>query len=419
MNIIISNVYSFRNRGDSAIAEAMIHYFRSRIPDVDIELSSTFWMENSAYYERLRVQSVPPLWDIPMRENKILRLFCACASLVKLLFLLILPKKMLAQKSIVRLYRDADLLIDVGGGSFFSSNKYFFYLGFYQHLLNLLAGRWVGASVVIAPQSMGPFNKKHDVRAFRYVLGKLNTVMVRESISTDLMKGLNTACVQVPDCAFLANFVGKPSVVAERSLKLIDLERTNIGMTVLDWSWAIANRSETTCSEYLVKIADALASLNEPRLTAHLFSQTDVATERSDYAVSGELATLLEQRGIQSVVHNPENTASDLCYLYRKMDIFLGSRMHSCIFAVTQAVPVVALAYQPKTLGVLNWVSDLLKTLPIDTFETEQLVFALRDTLENKDQISAKLQVRAMEFKKEVEGQFDQLVLPMIGSKSE
>ncbi len=414
MKIIISNVYSFRNRGDSAIVEAMIHYFRSKVPQGEIFLSSTFWEENKAYYEQLNVRSVPLLWDIPMTENKVLRLLQAFWALAVLVLQLGLPKSWLSSNSMVRKYREADLLIDAGGGSFFSSNKYFFYLGFYQHLLNLLAGRWCGIPVTVAPQSMGPFNKKHDVVSFRHVMRKLNTVMVRESISSALMKELNAKSIQVPDCAFLANFVVDISPVALRSLDKIEKGRINIGLTVLDWSWAIASRTETTCSEYLIKISGALHGLDDPKLTIHLFSQTDVATERSDHHVAEELSMLLETLKIRNVVHDPENTASDLCHLYRRMDCFVGSRMHSCIFAVTQAVPVVALAYQPKTLGVLNWVSDVLHILSIDTFESKQLETALRDTLINRDSISEELKDRSSELKEMVREQFDKQIMPLL-----
>ncbi len=419
MKLIINNVYSFRNRGDSAIVEAMICYFRSRFPEVEIYLSSTFWKENEVYYCERGISSVPPLWDIPMSENKVLRLLMAVLSFIAVLFRFVLPLEKLAKDSMVRLYREADLLIDVGGGSFFSSNKYFFYLGFYQHLFNLLAGKWLKLPVAIAPQSMGPFNKAMDIAAFRNVMRKLDLVMVREKISVDLMKDMGLNSILVPDCAFLANYIEDLSCAASRSVEKIDNGCINIGMTVLDWSWAIANRTDSTCKDYLHKIADTLAALEITNLAVHLFSQTDVLTERSDYDVAKELADMLQDQGIKSVVHDPENTASDLCHLYKKMDLFLGSRMHSCIFAVTQAVPVVALAYQPKTLGVLNWVSDLLKILPIDTFKTEQLESALRDTLANREQLSANLKVRAAEFRKETEEQFDQLVLPMLGKKAE
>lgn len=417
MKIIINNVYSYRNRGDSAIAEAMIHYFRGRDPSAEIYLSSTFWRENKAYYHELGVESVPPLWDIPMSKNKLMRLIKAVVSFIVVFLKLCFPKKLHPKASMIRIYKESDLLIDVGGGSFFSSNKYFFYLGFYQHLFNLLAGKWLGLPVSVASQSMGPFNKRHDIHAFSRVMRKLDLVMVRESISFDLMKEQNLDCAQVPDCAFLANFIEELSEVGKVSMRRIEPSQFNVGITVLDWSWAIANRTESTCRNYLAKIADALKELNQSNMTVHLFSQTDVATERSDRVVAKELSAMLDDYNIENVVHDSENTASDLCQLYSQMDIFLGSRMHSCIFAVTQSVPVVALAYQPKTIGVLNWVCEALQVLPIDTFLSEQLTCAMRETLGERQQITKDMKERAEAMKRQCETLLDQLLLPIIGKK--
>ena len=39
---------------------------------------------------------------------------------------------------------------------------------------------------------------------------------------------------------------------------------------------------------------------------------------------------------------------------YGCMDVFLGTRLHSNIFALTRHVPVLAIAYQDKTLGVMH-----------------------------------------------------------------
>jgi colanic acid/amylovoran biosynthesis protein len=39
---------------------------------------------------------------------------------------------------------------------------------------------------------------------------------------------------------------------------------------------------------------------------------------------------------------------------YGLMDIFIGTRMHSNIFALSSGVPVLAIAYRHKTLGIMQ-----------------------------------------------------------------
>jgi colanic acid/amylovoran biosynthesis protein len=420
MKIIITNVYSFRNRGDSAIVEAMAQYFKTRVPAAEIYMSSSFYRENQGYYGKLGCHSVPPLWEIPMHTNKLIRLGLAGAGLLKLFFSGLPGFCRRVRSPVLDLYREADLIIDAGGGSFFSSNRYFFYLGFYQHLFSLWAGKWMKCPVMIAPQSMGPFNKKMDVLFFKQLMHRLDCVMVREKISEKLMDELNVPAVLVPDCAFMNNFSGEPSSTCLRSLEAVDAERTNIGMTVLDWSWAIAGGDGAAYTRYLHTLAESLAAVARIRdITVHLFSQTDVSTEKSDHQVAAELSLLLQEQGLPCIVHDPGNTASGLCRLYAQMDLFIGSRMHSCIFAVTQAVPVVALAYQPKTRGVLSWVSDDLAVLPINTFTAEELTDAVMRSLENRKALSEQLAVRCRELSAAVLREFDALILPVLIKSNE
>ena len=40
-------------------------------------------------------------------------------------------------------------------------------------------------------------------------------------------------------------------------------------------------------------------------------------------------------------------------YLIGQCDFFVGSRMHSCIAAVSQCVPAVSIAYSDKFIGVM------------------------------------------------------------------
>jgi len=56
--------------------------------------------------------------------------------------------------------------------------------------------------------------------------------------------------------------------------------------------------------------------------------------------------------------------------LYGMMDIFIGSRMHSNIFALSEGVPVIAIGYQHKTRGIAQiaglerWVLDIQEVSP-------------------------------------------------------
>jgi colanic acid/amylovoran biosynthesis protein len=76
------------------------------------------------------------------------------------------------------------------------------------------------------------------------------------------------------------------------------------------------------------------------------------------------------------------------------MDIFIGTRMHSNIFALSQVVPVIAIGYQPKTQGILRMVGMEQWNLPIEQVEVQTLIRTLDDLWARRDELRVQLQAR-------------------------
>jgi colanic acid/amylovoran biosynthesis protein len=357
--ILINNVYSYRNKGDSAIVEAMMAYVRGICPGARIVLLSNFWKENQKYYTAADTQCAPHLWDIPMDDAKLRRAVRAVKTMLGLgLQTLHVPG---TNSQTMDLYRHADLLLDAGGGSLYSSNRHRVSLGLYQHLFNLWFAKKIGKPVVLAPQSLGPFNSNRERQATVSVLRKLDCVMIRERISSSFLREYNVDHELVPDIAFLANFVTRPSAAAQRYQATLPTEKLfRVGVTVLDWRWAkagLANEQdgENRISAYLANIAHGLLKLNETRpVHVSIFPQVTAGFGDTDAGVSRRLMQMLLGKVPSVSVAEEDVTPSDLCNLYSGMDAFLASRMHSAIFAISRGVPTMAMAYQPKTIGTFD-----------------------------------------------------------------
>ena len=72
-------------------------------------------------------------------------------------------------------------------------------------------------------------------------------------------------------------------------------------------------------------------------------------------------------------------------------DIFLGTRMHSNIFATSSSVPTVAIAYEKKTNGIMHTVSLDDYVIEINTIDFEQIKNKMDRVLDNKDIIRKSL----------------------------
>ena len=68
------------------------------------------------------------------------------------------------------------------------------------------------------------------------------------------------------------------------------------------------------------------------------------------------IASLIQNNSSSVVVIEETHKPSIHKSAYGEMDIFLGTRMHSNIFAMLEGVPTLAIAYFPKT----TWIMEML-----------------------------------------------------------
>jgi colanic acid/amylovoran biosynthesis protein len=110
-----------------------------------------------------------------------------------------------------------------------------------------------------------------------------------------------------------------------------------------------------------------------------LFAQVQGPTTAEDDRVSARrvLANLDDLAG-QVVLVDRWVPPPVLKAAYGEMDLFLGTRLHSNIFALTEGVPVLAIGYQYKTRGVMRLLELEDWVLDIDSVTRETLVPLLR-----------------------------------------
>ena len=64
---------------------------------------------------------------------------------------------------------------------------------------------------------------------------------------------------------------------------------------------------------------------------------------------------------------------SDIIKTYSEYDLVIGTRMHSCILGISQGIPTIGIAYQPKTLGVFGLLNIDEYAIDANNFEYSQL----------------------------------------------
>jgi colanic acid/amylovoran biosynthesis protein len=355
--VLITNAYSARNRGDAAIILGMLDSLRSSDPfrDAEIRVSSADHPADAARYP---VDTVPSFHALKNR-------FSRSPTLNNLYFLgVLLPASLLwvagwrlaridvplpgKLRGLMQAYAGADLVVAAGGGYLYTTSATHGNVVLFINLYCFLCAVLLGTPAALYAQSIGPFAGRRQERLVRGALSRAIVVEVREEVSRRLLEGwrMATPVHEVVDAAFLLR-AREPQGCAEI------VERGDgplVGMTVRRWFRDLEQqtsyeRTMASFVDWLVKERDAIVVLL-PQVTFTEGHDDDRETARrvASRTSAGERVRLVEE----------DLGAAEVKWLCGKMDLFVGTRMHSNIFALSGAVPTVAIAYQPKTSGIMS-----------------------------------------------------------------
>ena len=346
MNILVTNVYSYRNKGDAAIVLALVSEIRRVFPGAEVSLLTTDSRHDHDKYGAPVASSL--MWvlfsaiknrSLPARlAETVLRLGGLLAYLASYRLLRLRPKWLLRREvqELVGRVEAANMVIACGGGYLCtpdSSPKSLLLL--FGMCLSFVMGRYLGKPVYLYSQSVGPLHDWLGRAIVRFSLNRVNLLLVREDISMAYVKklGVRAPYVRTADPAFLLKGQHRPAPVALPAAPL------QVGITVRKWF-----STEVQLLRYigiLARLVDYLAETYDARVTyipqviASGFGDDDriVAKKLRDQVARKDRFTVLEQD-----LHPLE-----LIELCSRMDIFVGTRMHSNIFALLSDVPVVAM----------------------------------------------------------------------------
>ncbi len=346
--VVISGYYGFNNMGDESILTALITDLRNNIPDIDITVLS----ENP---------------EITMKNHKV---------------------KAVHRKnpiSIIKAIKNSDLLIS-GGGSLLqdvTSKRNVLYYLFIMYL-----GILMNKKVMIYSQGMGPIRSRFNRRLTKRVLEKIDVITLRDSRSERFLKEINLRNPNVivtadPVIALVQDDLetGK-NILIEEGVEFG--ERKTVGFVI---------RGQAKNGKFIMnlcKLADRLIEeddLNVVFIPFHHGQDLNI------------LKTIEEVADERVICLHDEYTIKELLSIIGNMDLVVGERLHSLIFASVMKVPIIALSYDPKINNYMGYLSEKVFS-DIDEIDFEKLHREILMKLEKEEKGEDELAER-IDFLKE------------------
>lgn len=246
--------------------------------------------------------------------------------------------------------RRSDCAVACGGGYLHGSYP----LGLHLHLHQIHLASAHDLPVYLYSQSIGPADGLHR-RAIDRALKKSRRIYVREKISREFVEDLGVArpLSVAPDAAF--NLAPLKTSESQAKVRWMEKEeRPWCGFTVRRWHFPGKSNPKSLYRRYLSSFA-ALIDANTD-VTFFYIPQVTGPENRDDMEAVHDLFRVAGWSEAPSNLRimNDKLSARELIHIISHLDSFVGTRMHSNIFALIAEVPTVAISYLPKTQAIMN-----------------------------------------------------------------
>jgi colanic acid/amylovoran biosynthesis protein len=396
MNILILNIHSSCNAGDAALTQVAIEQLKNHFPESCITLIMN---DPNSYRGREQTLLSFLAWVNLTGTHQAMRfLQVVIAGLMA-----VITKQLVGRSYYTPLAKgmhqtihailSADIVVCTPGGYLFSYGRgRALIIMIYSMVLAILAGK----PLYLFPQSIGPFKYKREKFLAHWVLNHARVVMAREPASLQYLRECRInpeRCYLLPDMAFAFNPASEDAArswLIEQGVNP-DRDRPFLGITVIDWK--IQYPGFENQEAYEAAIASTVKYFIEHyRGKVFFFPQSYGPSLAED---DREPAQRIVQR--LSVVHQSTVLVKMplppdmLKAIFGQMDVFIGTRMHSNIFALSMGVPVIAIGYLHKTRGIAQSIGMEDWVIEIKDINSQQLIEQLNSLWDQRAQIRTHL----------------------------
>lgn len=383
------NCYSDNNKGDLGIILSTVDYISKNDPNSCIIGVSTYNNSDPLFQSehqllRKSIPVYPSLFgELNIGRNKdiLSKLIRFIIDTFRLFLFLILPKSLgiflcfnKAEKKTLKEIQESDYIVSKGGSFICNERSARDRIALIRFLFIFLVSFKLNKKVIVLAQSLGPVYGVLSRKYVNYVLNKCNKIVIRENTCKTKYTYLDypqSKEIVLNDIAF---YLKPENENLENNIKE---EMFNIGFTIkyVDDNSDKYKNMMTKSINHILKTYRNIYIYIFPHVTIDYDHRAALEIyERIDDSIKERIS-----------IYTGDYTANELKYLYSKMKMFVGTRLHSTIFAMGEQVPSVCIAYHgTKAQGIMKNMESLEYTV-ID-YSEEKLIYAFDKLYNNLDE---------------------------------
>jgi colanic acid/amylovoran biosynthesis protein len=290
---------------------------------------------------------------------------------------------------------DSDIVISCGGGYINSLGKLQIRLSY------ILTGIAFNKPTIFYSQSVSDLFGPFDKFIVKFTINKSDMFIAREKLTYNYLINIGVMSSKLSlqaDSAFLLQ-MKEPSQLDDKLRDILSRNNT-VGITVTRWNFPGLSNAAKLKDNYIScfrKFASYL--VNDCNFNVIVFPQVTGPNDFSDDRLfAKEIFAPLNNNGITVLEgkYSPEN----LKMLISKAKYFVGTRMHSNIFAIGAKVPTIAIAYQDKTVGIMEMIGMEDLVIHINNITENNLIDKFNKLVSSREEVAKKLDIVVAEAAK-------------------
>ncbi|MFH8135008.1 colanic acid biosynthesis pyruvyl transferase WcaK [Pantoea osteomyelitidis] len=420
MKILLVGNHTCGNRGDGAILRGLIDSLKLARSNLDIDVISRY-PTSSGYLLQQNIQQ-DTLYLHNRKSAKGL-----VGTIKRKVANRLMPKIMMAHlgkggvwksfavpphlQRFTKSLEKYDAIIQVGG-SFFVD---LYGVTQFEHALCALMAN---KPLHMIGHSVGPFQNQRFNELANFIFERVDTLVLREEVSHDLMKkdGITTTKVKSgADTAFLvrARAVDAPSHNLEHWKNIISARKT-IAITVRELA-PFDKRLGVTQREYEAAFGRVINAMIAEGYQVVAFS---TCTGIDSYAKDDRMVALTLHDHVDQPEHYhvimDEFNDLELGILLSHCHLTIGTRLHSAIISMNFGTPAVAINYEHKSLGVMNQLGLPQMATDVKSLMDGSLIAKVQTILTDYDNIKRQVN-EAVEKERDVGNKITEDILKVLG----
>lgn len=411
------------NMGVSALAESSIKVILNSCPNANVNIlggRSQDEYRMKLFNREVRVKNVP----LRFCRNVFLPDHYCRFFLYVLLFKVLrsdrLQRLLTGRNPYVKAIHEADVVVDIVGGDSFSD-----IYGLFGFMRSFLA-RWLvilfGKKLIMLPQTYGPFNHLLTRTLAKYILRHASKIYSRDvpglAYARNLLgcKNAGTKIEFCPDVAFVldAQEPRHPDVSLLQEVRKKGDVLVGLNVSGLLWNGGHTRDNMFALGVEYPKLVHSIVErlLQNDKVVVLLVPHVSApeGTVESDpqacrHIYENARGKYSDRVFLVQGVHNQ----NEIKYLIGMCNFFIGSRMHSCIAALSQCIPAVGLAYSKKFYGVFQSIGVEKLAIDLRHATTDEILTSVARAFEQREATAGHLKAVIPDIQAQVLRMFDGL----------